>query len=332
MSRTRLTPNGILEQAEAEPSELVPADVMLGLLGHDHPLYLPMDLEGTALHDFSALDLRLAELAKADAAPVCPVDLAPLVKLCRRHRKQIQTWELWSYKLYYFELMAMAGKLVPLFWGNVEVLKPALFPDEVLTLYGDGVLRLPEERRVACQEIWAELASEWIRRKVIVPHDDRPWLSWLRYFPQDFSGARWDDPEFPFSDCIGFVMQPFYRLRGSLQWLRHQMTLELWKTSIFHPHPLTPQSRKAWRNHEKRFLLRHQFQAEQVKRKQKLVRRLKELMAEGVPRRGMVERVRAEGLWPYSVWPRRRTRDYDADANCLRVVNRLCTQIAAGEL
>lgn len=332
MHQRGLTPEGILQQADAEPSELVPADVMLGLLGHDHPLYLPMDLDGKLLHDYSALDLKLARLASTDTAPQCAVNLEPLARLCRLHRELIQEWELWSYKLYYFELLAISRTLVPLFWGDVEVLKPALFPDEVLGLYADGVFRLPDDRRSACREIWYELAPQWIREGVIVPPDDRPWLSWLRYYPQHRSGERWNDPEFLFSDCLGFAMQPFYRLRGSFQWLRHQMKLELWKTSIFHPHPLTPQSRKAWRSHEKRFLVRHQLQTEELKRKQRLVARLKRLMKEGVSRRGMVKMVLEEGLWPYSVRPRIRTPDYDADVNCLRVVNRLCAQIEAGKL
>ena len=332
MPRSRLTPEGILKQADAEPAALVPADVMLGLLGRDHPLYLPMDLEGRFLHDFSALDLRLAELAKAETVPWCPIDLEPLVRLCRRYRKRIQSWELWSYKLYYFELLALAGDLVPLFWGNVEVLKPALFPNEVLALYREGLYRLPEERRAACREIWTELAPQWIREKVIVPHDDRPWLSRLRYSPQDRTGARWNEPEFLFSDCLGFIMQPFYQLPESLHSVQRQMTFELWKTSVFHPRPLTPQSRKAWRNHERRLLVRHRLQTEELRRKERLVKRLKTLKRQGVSRRSMVERVFQEGLWPYSLRPRPRTPDYDPQESCLRVVNRLCAQIAAGKL
>ena len=90
MHRSQSTAAGILERAKAEPAELVPGDLLVRVLEREHPLYLPLDPEGVALHDSSGLDLYLARLAEVTQAPQLPVDVGPLVKLCRRHREHIE--------------------------------------------------------------------------------------------------------------------------------------------------------------------------------------------------------------------------------------------------
>jgi hypothetical protein len=311
----------ILSGLNGHAWELASADLVLDLLDRDHPLYLPMDDRGELLHDYSALDLYLDELARVQEAPELPVNVLPLAKLCRRHRNRIAEGELWSYKLYYLELLAREGKLQPLFWGNVEVLNPAFFPPEVLIHFASGATVPPEDRQPLMQEIWDVHVSDWIRDKVIVRPNSRPWLCHLEYYPQDERG--WDEPVFSFSQCLGFVMQPFYCLRDALHTIRRCMTEELWKTSIFSPLPITPDHRKQWHEHSERFSLRHFVRTEQRKRKLAFEDFVGQEKARGHSIREIAEEARDRHLWPYGTPRRSRTKDYDPQAACERAVSRM---------
>ena len=126
-----------LEKSKAEPADLVSAQPLLAVLGPDHPLVLPLDQEGVLLHDFSALDLHLASFAQGSAAPELPVEVEPLWRLCRRHRRLIREGEVWRYRFFYLELLAREGKLVPLFWGNFLRLERELGSASRLRYYAE---------------------------------------------------------------------------------------------------------------------------------------------------------------------------------------------------
>jgi hypothetical protein len=171
------------------------------------------------------------------------------------------------------------------------------------------------------QEIWDVHVSDWIRDKVIVRPNSRPWLCHLEYYPQDERG--WDEPVFSFSQCLGFVMQPFYCLRDALHTIRRCMTEELWKTSIFSPLPITPDHRKQWHEHSERFSLRHFVRTEQRKRKLAFEDFVGQEKARGHSIREIAEEARDRHLWPYGTPRRSRTKDYDPQAACERAVSRM---------
>ena len=90
MPRAKWNPVKMLQKAGVEPAEVVSASTLVEMLGNTHPLVLPVDPQGEALHDFSKLDLLVPHLAEARSAPVLPVNVAHLWRLCREHRKKIQ--------------------------------------------------------------------------------------------------------------------------------------------------------------------------------------------------------------------------------------------------
>lgn len=314
----------ILSDLNGHAWELASADVLLSFLGTDHPLYLPMDDRGELLHNYASLDFYLDELAKADKPPGLPVSIEPLITLCRRHRKRIAAPELWSYKLYYLELLSLEGKLKPIFWGNVEILSPAFFPPAVREHFESGATVPPEDRQILMQEIWDDNVSEWVRKKVIVRPGTGPWLSYLKYYPQH---RQWDEPEFRFSDCLGFMMQPFYCLRDALHIVRRCMTEELWKTSIFSPLPITPDHRKEWREHSARFVLRHFVRTEQRKRKLEFKEFVRQQQSQEWSIAEIASEARTKRLWPYGTPRRTRTKDYDPQASCERAVSRVIAEL-----
>lgn len=315
----------ILSGLHGHAWELASADVLLGFLGTDHPLYLPIDDQGELMHNFAALDFYLDGLARADRAPDLPVNIEPLIGLCRRHRKRIVEAELWSYKLYYLELLSQEGKLRPLFWGNVDILKPAFFPSAVLEHFASGATTPPEDRRPLMQEIWDLQARGWVRDKTIVRPNADPWLTRLRYFPQ--RDRHWDDPEFGFSDCLGFVMQPFYCLRDALHVVRRCMREELWTTSVFSPLPTTPDHRTQWRQHAARFMLKHFLRTEQRRRKLEFKDFVRQQSSRGGSIRGIASEALTRRLWPYGTPRRSRTEEYDAQASCERAVARVLREL-----
>jgi len=321
----------ILDAAGGEAAELVPAEVVVAALGGLHQLVLPMDGEGTVLHDFSALDFRLLTIAQAKRKPVLPVDIRHLVALCRHHARTIAAWESWSYTFFYLELLAREGKVVPLFWGDTNVLLWDFHDGELIRQYTHGATRAPAEPAACLRGRWARQLDAWVQRAVIVPHSRRPWMERLEYVPPD-TGQRWDLPPMPFSHCLRFRMQPYYHIHDATEALRHHMKLELWRTSVFCPRPITPLNRKEWREHCRRFAVSYRLRTEQWKRKQEFEQFVKCQHSGPTETIEIARQALREGLWPYGT-PRGGDTDDEARvAACRSAVYRALRKIASGKL
>ena len=141
----------------------------------------------------------------------------------------------------------------------------------------------------------------------------------------------WNTPEIPFSYCLQFRMQPYYVLSDALYQLRRNMTLELWKTSVFCPKPLTTENRPEWNRHAERFALGHRARTAQWEKKLEFVRFVEQRHDEGESAERIAGGAVNEGLWPFgTIHPKQREEAYDAVVPCERAVYRVIKRIAQG--
>lgn len=323
MPRVRWNPLTVMEEAGVEPAEVVPASLLVEMLGNTHPLFLPRDPEGEALSDFSQLTFFLHPLAEAESCPKLPINAAGLHRLCRRHRKKLGTHERWTYQFFYLELLAQEGRLKPLFWGHTLMLGLALHSARLREQYLGEARRASEHLREHCRQVWQEQAADWVERKAIAPPDDRPWLDRLQYLPQDLIEKPWNLPELPFSSCLQFRLQPYYDVVGAVDNLRRYMALEVWKTSVFNPWPVGPANEREWRAHLNRFALSYRRRTEQWERK----RRFEEFVKSRHPQRSPQEIAQEavnQRVWPYGT----RKGGSDDRENCQRAVYRVLKALA----
>lgn len=313
------------------PLRLVSAGRLLGELGESHPLYLPRSEKGELWTDFSQLRLLLPALAQARRPPVLPIDLSPLMALCRQHQHRIQKDETWTYQYFYLEVLAQEGRLRPLFWSSVGIvnklcqkLTPSV-PREVL-----GQPRQAEWLQSWAREAEALIGQDLIDQGVVKPEqsgkpaddqapieldDKRPWLSRLRYQePAD----EWSRGGARFSDCLVFERMPFYHLPSALGILRTAMTLETWRTAVFCPTLALDNYEARWKEGRKRFGLDYRRRTDQQLRKLAFERFVGYGLERGLPIRQIAREAADEGLYPFGT-PKRGKEPDDAE-NCRRAI------------
>ncbi|MBU0609361.1 MAG: hypothetical protein KKI08_15855, partial [Armatimonadetes bacterium] len=187
----------VLRQGEATPWLLVSADELLASLG-EHPLrFVSQTLpkrgkrKRTPVLDYAKLSIRLGTLPLLDRVPRLPIDIRPLVGLCREYRDLVKLDDHpknpceWDYSYFYLEVLAKAKVVEPVFLGR---------PEEVT-----ASLNLPRGQHVTARRYTADqiraYRDEWITRwkaegvrlikqgSIVVPAKS-PWLRYLEYHPE----------------------------------------------------------------------------------------------------------------------------------------------------
>ena len=254
-AKSEFTGESIVHGGWRAAAALVTAEKILEAVGRDHPLVLPLARKGGVWMDFSTLEFFLPELIAATRLPKLPIDISPLVEVCRAHPDAVTEVYIWEFRFFYLELLAKEKILTPLFWGPAW-LPPRMRQPEAPRPGSSASADYTEGYAQRCQLTWQQHADRWIKEGIIEPHDGRPWLSYLRY-----GGPEATDSEEANESCIAehlyFDKLPFYLRPDAHQMLLRAMKTELWRTSIFCPTPLPNRAGKEFRAACDRFGLRH---------------------------------------------------------------------------
>jgi len=195
--KAQIAARQVLEQVKETPWLLVCADQLLASLG-EHPLrFVSQTLpkrgkrKRTPVLDYARLSLRLGTLPLLDRLPRLPIDIRPLVQLCKVHRDLVELDDgpdapcEWDYPYFYLEVLAKAKLVEPVFLGRPEEMTECL--------------NLPRGQHVAARRYTADqigaYRAEWIARWeaegarlieegsiVVAPRS--PWLAYLGYDPE----------------------------------------------------------------------------------------------------------------------------------------------------
>ncbi len=116
-TKSEFTGESIVHGGLRAAAALITAEKILAAVGPDHPLVLPLARPGGAWMDFSALEFFLPGLIAATRLPKLPIDISPLVEVCRAHPDAVTEVDIWEYRFFYLELLAKEKILTPLFWA-----------------------------------------------------------------------------------------------------------------------------------------------------------------------------------------------------------------------
>ena len=309
------TSQAILQADKTAPGALVCAHALLAALEVDHPLYLPISADTELWADFSELPIMLSALTAGLEKPTLPIDISPLAALCKEHEDEIGERETWTYPFFYLELLAKERRLCPLFWGTSKVAS-RLRTHEAYEVRNSG----REQHHRRCKQIWETKADKWIRKGRIEPHDDRPWLNRLWYRePED----DWDSPrEFRFSIGLEFAKIPFYDMARARQRLIRAMKIDLWRTSIFCPAPMSRHETREWEQACQRFALHQRRTTMAEVRKSEFEKFVRARHEKGMPIKTMAREAVEKSAYPFGT--RKRGFDEQDDIeSCRRAIYRL---------
>ncbi len=155
---------------------------------------------------------------------------------------------------------------------------------------------------------------------MIEPHDDRPWLSRLWYREAE---DRWNSPrESRFSIGLGFAKIPFYDMRMAREKLIAAMKIDLWRTSIFCPAPVSRHETKEWQQACQRFALPHRRRTVADVKKLEFENFVRSRWEKGMPKKTIAREAVEMGAYPFGT--RKWSPDEQDDlANCRRAIYRL---------
>ncbi len=321
-TKSEFTGESIVHGGLPAAAALITAEGILAAVGRDHLLVLPLAQKGGPWVDFSTLDFFLPELIAATRLPKLPIDISPLVEVCRAHPDAVNEVGIWEYRFFYLELLANEKVLTPLFWA------PAWLPLR---------LRLPEAPRPdasasedctvgstqRCQLAWEKHADSWIEEGIIEADDGRPWLSYLCYRePYVIDSKVYNGVRAPGS--LDFDKLPFYQEPDAHKTVLRAMKRELWRTSIFCPTPLPNRTGKEFHAACDRFGLRHRRATQQQIGKGHFEWFVHEQWENEVPKKAIGREAVQRGLWPHGTRKSNCEPTHDDDVeNCRRAVIRL---------
>jgi len=315
-----LRAEGILDGAAVRPGDLATAYDLLARLGPDHPLYLPMSADGQLWTDFSQLPLILSSLPGEVDASALSIDILPLAKLCREHKRMIEKGQTWLYRFFYLELLSQEGTLRPLFWRTPH-LAAELRTYQTVAIHSGQEPSLIEVHTKECQQVWEKQGDQRIEAGLIESDVGRSWLSYLEY--RKPGSENWEmGGQMPFAHCLKFTKLPFYYLDDAYHRLRKAMKLELWRTSIFCPVPIPNRADKRFRKACDRLALEHHRRTAQQARKAIFERFVRDQHARSVSKKAIAREAVDRGLYPFGT---RKTGDYFPDdlENCRRTIYRV---------